>query len=157
MAESAPAKRGGGSLVALRVAVPERIRAVAIACVAAGIALLEESAVQGWVAWVGSGLFSVGVALFDGLGEGRLGGRQAGMVMLLMGLAGATWASLVIILTRVFLETPVSPALYAVLALSLTSLGLGAMLRRMAGTGRWPRLGLAREGRSSATARSRAA
>lgn len=128
--------------MALRVAVPERIRAVAISCVAVGIALLDESAAHGWLAWVGSGLFSVGVALYDGLSEGRMGPRQAGMVLLLLGLAGASWSVLVIFLTIAFLEAPVSHLLYAALALSLVSVAGGFALRR--GGGRWRNLAFAR-------------
>lgn len=128
--------------MALRVVVPERIRAVAITCVVAGIALLDASAAHGWLAWVGSGLFSVGVALFDGLSEGRIGPRQAGMVLLLLGLAGAGWAGLVIFLTVVFLEAPVSHLLYAALTLSVVAVVGGFALRRDGG--RWGSLALAR-------------
>jgi hypothetical protein len=128
--------------VALRVAAPERIRAVAITSAVAGIALLEGSAAHGWLAWVGSGLFSVGVALFDGLSEGRVGPRQAGMVLLLLGLAGTGWAGLVIFLTVAFLESPISHLLYAALTLSLVAVAGGFALRR--GGGRWGSLAFAR-------------
>ena len=115
---------------------------MAISCVAVGIALLDESAAHGWVAWVGSGLFSVGVALYDGLSEGRVGPRQAGMVLLLLGLAGASWSVLVILLTVAFLEAPVSHLLYAALGGSLVALAAGFALRR--GAVRWRNIAFAR-------------
>jgi hypothetical protein len=148
--------------VALRVAVPHRVRVAAILCLVAGVTLLDESSVQGWVAWLGAGLFSTGAALFDGLHEGRLGAPQVGMIALLLGLATTTWAALVIVLTHAFLETPVSPLLFVLLVVGLAAFVGGVILRRMrAGRirgWRWPRLALGRvRGEGLAAAKERAA
>jgi hypothetical protein len=148
--------------VAFRVAVPERVRTVAIVCLAVGVVLLDEFSVQGLGAWLGAGLFSAGTALFDGLDEGRLGSRQVGMVALLLGLAAATWAALVIVLTSAFLEASVSPLLFVLLTVGLAAVAAGAMLRRMrpgrARHWQWPRLALGRvRGEGLAAAKNRAA
>jgi hypothetical protein len=117
--------------VALRVAVPERLRTAGIVCLVAGLTFLDESAVQGWVAWVGVFLLSTGAALFDGLDEGRLGGRQVGMIVLLLGLAAGTWATLVIVLTRLFLEAPVPTSLFVLLGAAVLAVVGGVFLRRL--------------------------
>jgi hypothetical protein len=148
--------------LAFRVVVPERVRAAAIVCLVAGVTLLDESSAQGWVAWLGAGLFSTGAALFEGIDEGRLGGRQVGMVALLLGLAATTWAGLVIVLTYAFLEEPVSPFLFALLTVGLVAVAAGGILRRL-GSGRsrrwlWPRLAMGRvRGEGLAATKNRAA
>lgn len=148
--------------MALRVVVPERVRTAAIAFSAAGVLLLDESSVQGWWAWLGAGMISIGAALFDGIDEGRLGGRQVGMIALLLGLATGTWAALVIVLTYAFLEAPVSPLLYAMLAAGIAAVAAGGVLRRVGAGGsrrwQWPRLALGRvRGEGLAAAKNRAA
>jgi hypothetical protein len=148
--------------VALRVAVPERVRAAAIVCLALGVVLLDESSAQGWGAWLSAALFSSGVALFDGVDEGRLGGRQVGMIALLLGLAAASWSALVIVLTSAFLEASVSPVLFVLLAVGLAAMAAGATLRKLRPGGtrhwQWPRLALGRvRGEGLAAAKNRAA
>ncbi len=140
-------KGGGSQAVALRVAVPERVRAVAIGCLVAGLFLLDESSAQGWLAWSAAGFFSIGAALYDSLGDGRVGARQVGMILLLLGMAACTWALLVILLTSVFLETSLAAILFVVLGVGLVMLISGLWLRGRAGSGmrwEWPRLVMAR-------------
>lgn len=143
----------------MRVAVPERLRTAGIVCLVAGLAFLDESAVQGWVAWVGVFLLSTGVALFDGIDEGRLGGRQVGMITLLLGLAAGTWAALVIVLTHLFLEAPVPSGLFVLLGAAVLAVVGGVFLRRL-GPGRgggWQWLRLAAGKIEAMAAKDRAA
>jgi hypothetical protein len=130
--------------LALRVAFPNRVRAVAIVLLAAGGFLLDESGFHGLLASLGGLLFCVGVGFVDGLDEGRLGRRQLGVVLLLLGLAAATWSLVVILLTRFFLESGVSPLLFILMIGGVGALLAGARLRRSSSGGlTWPRTVLA--------------
>jgi hypothetical protein len=130
--------------LAFRVAFPNRLRAVTIVLLAAGIFLLDESGFHGLLASLGGLLFCVGVGFVDGLDEGRLGRRQLGVVLLLVGLAAATWSLVVILLTQFFLESGVPPVLFFFLIGGMGALLAGVRLRRRSGGGlTWPRTVLA--------------
>jgi hypothetical protein len=130
--------------LALRVAAPNRVRAVAIALLAAGIFLLDESGFHGLPASLGVLLFCMGVGFVDGLDEGRVGRRQLGVVLFLVGLAAATWSLVVILLTRFFLEVDVSPLLFLLLIGGVGAILGGFGLRKPSGHGlTWPRAVLA--------------
>ena len=116
--------------MALRVAMPNRVRAVAAICLAAGLALLEESGAQGVLGWTGGLVFSFGVAFLDGLDEGRVGARQWGMVLFLVGVGAAGWALTVIFMTRFFLPQEQSPFFYVVLTGGVAFLLAGVRMRR---------------------------
>jgi hypothetical protein len=143
--------------LAFRVAAPNRVRAVAIVLVAMGLVLLDESGFQGLLAWLGGLLFCIGVGFVDGLGEGRLGHRQLGVILFLVGLAAATWSLVVILLTRFFLETGVSPLLFFLLIGGVGALLAGARLRRPSLRFAWPRTVLSRVRAATSSPRDRAA
>ena len=126
--------------MALRVAMPNRVRAVAAICLATGIALLDESGAQGVLGWTGSLVFAFGVAFLDGLDEGRVGAHQWGMVLLLAGLGAAGWAVGVILLTRFFVPDAGSPMFYVVLTAGVTAVFVGVRMRRLGMESlSWPR------------------
>jgi hypothetical protein len=117
--------------MALRVAIPNRVRAVAAICLAAGIALLDESGARGVLGWTGGLVFALGVAFLDALDEGRVGARQWGMVLFLVGLGAAGWALTVIFLTRFFLPETSSGFFYVVLTAGVTAAFVGVRLRQV--------------------------
>ena len=126
--------------MALRVVIPNRVRIAAVICTAVGVALLDESGAAGPLGWSGAALFCLGVALFEALDEGRLGSRQGGMILLLLGLGAATWGLMVILLTRFFLTDDPSFLPYLLFSGGLVAVTAGVRLRR--GAARllvWPR------------------
>jgi hypothetical protein len=144
--------------LAFRVALPDRIRAIAVILLVAGIALLDESSLHGPLAWIGGLLFCVGVGFVDGLEEGRLGGRQAGVVLFLVGLAGMAWSLVVIFLTHYFLEEGVPTLLFALLVGGVVAVLAGMWMRWPASSSAtWPRTVLARFRAGSGSHRDRAA
>jgi hypothetical protein len=122
---------GGFSDMALRIEEPDRLRAATVASLAIGLLLVDESEVGGPLAWIGIAVFCVGTALLDGLGEGRVGSRQAGLLLILAGIAATTWTVVVVLLTHIFLEEAASPALYVLLVGGVATLVGGGMLRRL--------------------------
>jgi len=116
--------------MAMRIEEPDRLRAAMAASYAFGLLLIDGSGATGLPAWSGVVLFCVGTALLDGLGEGKVGWRQAGVLLFLAGIATATWALLVIFLTLVFLEQQVSAGLFLLLGFGVALLVGGVMLRR---------------------------
>ncbi len=103
---------------ALRVVQPRRVRALAILFVVIGITAFEGSGARGPAAWIGFALLAGGLAILDGLAEGRLGLRQAALAVVIMGTAAALWSALVMFLFST-LELPIPIFVYAVLAISL--------------------------------------
>jgi hypothetical protein len=147
-----------GENLAFRVALPDRTRAIAVILLVAGIALLDESGFHGPLAWIGGLVFCVGVGFIDGLEEGRLGGRQAGVVLFLVGLAAAAWSLVVIFLTHFFLEEGVPPLLYGLLVGGVAALLAGVRMRWPASSSvTWPRTVLARFRAGVGSHRDRAA
>lgn len=124
----------------------------------AGIALLDESGFHGPVAWIGGLVFCFGVGFIDGLEEGRLGGRQAGVVLFLVGLAAVAWSLVVIFLTHFFLEEGVPPILFGLLVGGVAAFLAGVRMRWPATTSvAWPRAVFARFRAGVGSQRDRAA
>jgi drug/metabolite transporter (DMT)-like permease len=117
--------------MALRIEEPDRLRVATAISLAFGVLLIEGSSATGPLAWVGIALFCLGTALLDALGEGKVGSRQAGILLILAGIAVTTWALLVVLLMHFFLEGAVTPALYLVLVGGVVMLVSGGMLRRL--------------------------
>jgi hypothetical protein len=144
--------------LAFRVALPDRTRAITVILLVAGIAFLDESGFHGPLAWIGALLFCLGVGFIDGLEEGRLGGRQAGVVLFLVGLASVAWSLVVIFLTHYFLEEGVPPLLFGLLVGGVVAVLAGIRLRWPASsTATWPRAVLARFRAGAGSQRDRAA
>jgi hypothetical protein len=122
---------GGFSDMALRIEEPDRLRAATVASLAFGVLLVDESGIGGSLAWIGIAAFCLGTALLDGLGEGRVGSRQAGILLIMAGVAATTWAVVVVLLMHYFLEEAASPALYVLLVGGVALLVGGGMLRRL--------------------------
>jgi hypothetical protein len=117
--------------MALRIEEPGRLRVAAVVSLAVGFFLIDEGGFGGPLGWIGIGLFCGGTALVDGLGEGKVGPRQAGIFVILGGLAATTWALMVILLTHSFLEVGASAPLYILLVGGVAMLVAGALLRRV--------------------------
>jgi hypothetical protein len=124
--------------MALRVAEPKRIRALAIVLAVLGLAAFEASGARGPVAWAGFALLAGGIGGFDALHERRLGWHQGAVALVFLSTGLAVWSGLVALLLRMFL-LPVPAYVWVALAVSLPVGAAGAwLLVRRAGEGPEP-------------------